>query len=98
VIGSGGWLLSWALDRAVSLGGNQVAMVNPGNSELLIASIEWLSGLDDWIAASPIGQQSSRVTGLLNTTYFVWAILLIVGVPGLLVVLAVSVSLRRHGR
>ena len=38
------------------------------------------------------------MTGLLNTTYFVWAILLIVGVPGLLVVLAVSVSLRRHGR
>ena len=33
-------------------------MVNPGNSELLLASVEWLSGLDDWIAAGPIGQQT----------------------------------------
>jgi hypothetical protein len=98
VMGSGGWLLSWALDRAVSLGGNQVAMVNPGNSELLIASVEWLSGLDDWIAASPIGQQSSRVTGLSKTMYFAWAILLIVGVPCILILFAVTVFMRRQGR
>jgi ABC-2 type transport system permease protein len=96
VIGSGGWLLSWAADRAVSLGGNQVAMVNPGNSELLLASIEWLSGLDDWIAASPLGQQSSRVVGLTQTAYVFWSIVLVLGVPFFLVVTSAVTLIRRN--
>lgn len=96
VIGSGGWLLSWAADRAVSLGGNQVAMVNPGNSELLLASVEWLSGLDDWIAASPLGQQASRVTGLTQTAYVLWSVVLVLGVPFLLVITSVVTLVRRN--
>jgi len=96
VIGSGGWLLSWAADRAVSLGGNQVAMVNPGNSELLLASVEWLSGLDDWIAASPLGQQSSRVTGITQTAYVFWSVALVLGVPFLLVITSVVMLVRRN--
>ena len=95
VIGSGGWMLTWAADRAISLGGNQVAMVNPGNSELLLASIEWLAGLDDWIAASPIGKKSSRVGGLSAATYLVWSLVLVLGVPALLLVTTVSISVRR---
>jgi ABC-2 type transport system permease protein len=97
IIGSGGWLFSWAADRAVSLGGNQIAMVNPGNSELLLASVEWLSGLDDWIAASPLGQQTSRVDGLSQTVYFVWTIILILGIPFILV-LASALTLFRRSR
>ncbi|MAI66829.1 MAG: hypothetical protein CMJ26_03005 [Phycisphaerae bacterium] len=97
VIGSGGWLFSWAADRVVSLGGNQIAMVNPGNNELLLASVEWLLGLDDWIAASPIGQQTSRVSGLSPIAYFVWTIALVLGVP-FLMVFASAVTLLRRSR
>ena len=96
VVGSGGWLLSWAADRAMSFGGNQVAMVNPGNSELLLASVEWLSGLDDWISPSPIGQQTNRVTGLSTTAYMVWSVVLIVGIPIVLLSAASVTSMRRH--
>jgi hypothetical protein len=96
IVGSGGWLLSWAADRAVSLGGGQVAMVNPGNSELLLACVEWLSGLDDWIAAGPIGQQLSRVHGLSRPMYLVWTGILILGIPILLFASALFVSIRRH--
>ena len=98
VIGSGGWLLTWAADRAVSLGGNQVAMVNPGNSELLLASVEWLSGLDDWIAASPIGQQAIRISGLSKSAYFGWSLILVLGVPLFLVLTSVLTWARRNSK
>ena len=96
VVGSGGWLLSWAADRAVSLGGGQVAMLNPGNSELLLACVEWLSGLDDWIAAGPIGQQSSRVDALSRQMYLAWTGILVLGIPILLLASALFISMRRY--
>ena len=98
VVGSSGWLLSWAADRAISLGGDKIAMVNPGNSELLLASVEWLSGLDDWIAAGPIGQQSSRVQGLSQSMYLMWTGVLVLGIPISLLGIAVFVSYGRHKR
>jgi hypothetical protein len=96
VIGSGGWLMSWASDRAMSLGGNKIAMVNPGNSELLLATIEWLAGLDEWIAAGPIGQQSNRIRNLSKGAYLTWSALLIVGIPVLLIGTTLLISLRRN--
>lgn len=98
VVGSGGWLFSWATDRAISLGGDSVALVNPGNSEFLLASVEWLSGLDDWIAAGPIGQQSSRVVGLSKSMYLVWAGILVIGIPGMLLVSIAIFSIRRNAQ
>ena len=95
VVGSGGWMLTWAADRAISLGGNQVAMVNPGNSEFLLSSVEWLSGLDEWIAASPLGNQSSRVEGLSQTSYLIWSLVLIFGMPSLLIISTIVTSVRR---
>jgi ABC-type transport system involved in multi-copper enzyme maturation permease subunit len=95
VIGSGGWMLTWAADRAMSLGGNNIAMINPGNSELLLASVEWLAGLDSWIAASPIGKQSSRVSGLTPTSYMAWSAILVLGLPALLLIATAVTSLRR---
>lgn len=96
IIGSGSWLLSWAADRAISLGGDQVAMINPGNSELFLASVEWLAGLDDWIAAGPIGQQSNRVHGLSETMYLTWAGILVLGIPAFLIGTLVFLSIRRN--
>ena len=98
IIGSGSWLLTWAADRAISLGGDQVAMINPGNSELFLASVEWLAGLDDWIAAGPIGQQSNRVRGLSESMYLAWAGVLVLCIPALLIFSVVIISLRRNRR
>jgi len=96
VVGSGGWLLSWAADRASQLGDGQVTMANPGNSEFLLASLEWLAGLDDWIAASPISQQSSRIVGLTSNMYTVWVVVLILGVPSMILGIAGFSSIRRR--
>ena len=88
-------MLTWAADRALSLGGDQVAMINPGNSELLLASVEWLSGLDAWIAAGPIGKQSTRVQDLSDSMYLVWSAILILGIPSFLLFATASTSVRR---
>ena len=96
VVGSGGWLLSWAADRATRLGDGQVTMANPGNSELLLASVEWLAGLDDWIAASPIGQQTSRIEGLSQNMYVVWSFVLVLGLPAIFLGVSATVAVRRR--
>jgi len=95
VVGSGGWLLSWAADRASQLGDGQVTMANPGNSEFLLSSVEWLAGLDDWIAASPIGHQSSRIEGLNSKMYVIWLFVLVLGVPILILSIAGVASIKR---
>ncbi|HJN71761.1 MAG: hypothetical protein HOC93_04065 [Phycisphaerae bacterium] len=95
VVGSGGWLLSWASDRASQLGDGQVTMANPGNSEFLLSSVEWLAGLDDWIAASPIGKQSSRIEGLSHTAYVVWMVVLVLGIPALILTISGVASIKR---
>lgn len=98
VIGSGGWMLSWAADRAMTLGGDQIAMVNPGNSELLLAAVTWLSGNDDWIAAGPIGQQISRVGKLSRKIYLIWSAILVLGTPLLLMGITTLISIRRYAK
>lgn len=95
VVGSGGWLLSWAADRASQSGDGQVTMANPGNSEFLLASVEWLAGLDDWIAASPIGQQSSRIDNLSPEMYTAWMVFLILGIPLFILTISMVASIRR---
>ncbi|MBC8202732.1 MAG: Gldg family protein [Planctomycetes bacterium] len=95
VVGSGGWLLSWAADRAAQLGDGQVTMANPGNSEFLLASVSWLAGLDEWIAASPLGKQSSRIEGLTSTMYTVWLFVLIIGVPVFILSVSSVASIKR---
>ncbi len=81
VVGSGGWLFSWALDRGTQLGGQNVMMANAGNSEFLLSSVEWLSNLDSWIAAGPIGNQIGRITGLSSKAHMYWSIGLVFGIP-----------------
>ena len=81
VVGSGGWLFSWALDRGTHLGGQNVMMSNPGNSEFLLSSIEWLSHLDEWIAAGPIGNQVGRISDLSANAHIYWSIGLVFGIP-----------------
>ncbi len=96
VIGSGGWLLSWASDRAVSIGGSRMALMNPGNTELLLASTAWLAGLDDWVAAGPLGRQVPRMGAIAPAAWMTWTILLVVGLPALLLFSALMVAIQRR--
>ncbi|MDP7008420.1 MAG: Gldg family protein [Phycisphaerales bacterium] len=95
-VGSGGWLLSWAADRASQSGEGHVTMANPGNSEFLLAAVEWLARLDDWIAASPLGQQTSRIHGIPQGMYFAWVFILPLGIPILILGVAGFLNVRRQ--
>ena len=70
-------------------------MENPGNSEFLLASVAWLAGLDDWIDASPIGQQTRQIEGLTASMYTVWLFVLVLGVPVLILSISGIASVRR---
>ena len=94
--GSGGWMHSYVLDAVTSFGGGRVALTNPGNQEFMLASVQWLSGMDDLIAPSPVSRQVSRLDGLSRSTAVRWAIFATVGVPGALLVMAALVFMVRR--
>ncbi|HRQ74663.1 MAG TPA: Gldg family protein [Phycisphaerales bacterium] len=96
VVGSGGWLLSFIADLVVGLGGDRVALVNPGNAELLLASVAWLAGMDQLIAQSAAGQEVSRLRNVSDTASFMWRLLFIGGVPGACLLLGAAVWWRRQ--
>jgi hypothetical protein len=81
VVGSGGWMISNVADRAVPVAGQNVALVNPGNMELLLNSVAWLAGLDDMIAPSPLSQQVSRLRGLDDGARTRWGGAIVGGLP-----------------
>ncbi len=82
VIGSGGWLMSYLADRVVDAGGERVMLVNPGNYELLLASIAWLAGQDEMIAPSAVSQQVSRLDGITPAVRTRWRWIAVVVMPG----------------
>ncbi len=82
VIGSGGWLMSYIADLVVDVGGERVMLVNPGNYELLLASIAWLAGQDEMIAPSAVSQQVSRLDGITPAIRTRWRWIAVVVMPG----------------
>ena len=76
LVGSGGWLLSNVADLSDSLGGGRTALVNPGNRELLLASVAWLSDRGDLLGAGLSGREVPRIEGLGDGARLAWAILL----------------------
>lgn len=96
VVGSGTWMQSSIADQVVSLGGARVALVFPGNYELLQASVAWLAGMDDMIARSPTSQQVARLDGVTPSVRTLWWWIALVILPGgCLVIGAVVWTVRR---
>lgn len=81
LVGSGGWMITNTADPVASLGGGRVALLNPGNHELMLASVAWLAGMDDLIAASPMSQEVSRLRGITPEVRMAWWWIIVVGVP-----------------
>jgi hypothetical protein len=79
--GSGGWLLSYLSDAVVSVGGDRMVLVNPGNYELLLAGVAWLAGADEMIAASPVSRQVARLAEISPAAQNGWRVTAILLLP-----------------
>lgn len=96
LVGSGGWLLSSVLDEREIVGERDLA-ANPGNRELLLASVDWLAGRDDEIGQSPAAASTARLAIDGGATRALWGGVAIVGLPlaALCIGTMVMVSRRR---
>jgi hypothetical protein len=72
VVASGGWLLSSLADLSDSLGGGRTALVNPGNRELLLASVAWLAKRPDLVDGGLSGREVPRIEALLDGPRRAW--------------------------
>lgn len=81
VVGSSGWLFSNRSDIVRDMGGGRVALMNPGNYELLLASVAWLSGHDEMIAPSAISQQIQTLSGVTQSVKIRWRWITVVILP-----------------
>jgi hypothetical protein len=96
LVGSGSWLLSFDADLVIPIGGNRNALVYPGNYELMLASVSWLAGMDDLIAASPMSQEVSRLRDLSPEARTRWFWILVAGLPLLCVAAGAAIWLMRR--
>jgi hypothetical protein len=96
VVGSGGWLLSYVADLVLGAGGDRAVLLNPGNYELLLASVAWLAGADDLIAAGPVSQQVARLEGLTAGVRTFWQWVTIALLPAACLLAGVGVWLVRR--
>ncbi len=74
LVASGGWMLSSVADLSDSLGGGRTALVNPGNRELLLATVSWLAGRTDLLDAGLSGREVARIENLSVSAQRTWAI------------------------
>lgn len=87
VVGSGGWMRSRTADAIADLGNGRAALISPGNHELALAGVAWLTGQDDRVAASSAGGQVPRLSGIDRTVRMRWAFATVVAGPLVIVLL-----------
>lgn len=80
-VGSGGWMLTYIADAVTGLGGERYALDNPGNHELMLASVAWLAGMDELIAQSPTGQEVARLGEISEAASRFWFWLVVIAMP-----------------
>jgi hypothetical protein len=91
VVGSNTWFVDWVLGDVSEVDG-RVTPTNPGNAELLEASIYWLAGQDELIAQSPTARSAPLISDLSPGWLQALRLAAIAGLPGL--VLAVGAAWR----
>ena len=96
LVGSGGWLRSYVTEVATGMGGDRIALMNPGNHELALAAVAWLAGMDELIAPSPISQQYARLDGIDQSVATRWGMLAVVGAPIACLLMGLGVWLVRR--
>ena len=96
VVGCGGWMITNVANQVISIGGDREALLYPGNHELMLASVAWLAGMDDLIAASPLSQEISRLRGITPEVRAAWWWIIVAGVPVACVLLGAGVWMWRR--
>lgn len=96
MVGSGGWMATNVSDVVLEIGGGRVALISPGNHELMLASAAWLANMDDLIAASPISQEVARLSDVTPEARLRWMWITVAGLPGACAVLGVLAWLMRR--
>jgi len=94
-VGSGGWLLSSLADVSQTLGGNRYVLTNPGNRELMLASVAWLSG-EEALLGGATGREVARVGDISDRARTVWLIALALGMPAIITATGIGVWVRRR--
>jgi hypothetical protein len=96
LVGSAAWLRTYVADALTPIGAGRAALSNPGNQELMLASVEWLAGMDELIAPSPVSQQVARLDGLEGSAAVLWRLITVLGPPVGVLLLGVIVWLVRR--
>lgn len=91
VVGAGGWMLSFIADAAVQIGGDRLALSNPGNRELLLSAAAWLAGMDELVAPSPMSQDVARLGEISERAGTIWFWIIVVGLPAVSLLVGLSV-------
>lgn len=86
VVGSNTWFLGPVLEETTSVDG-RLALANPGNAELLEASVYWLAGQDAMIGQSATARAAPLVRTLDERTLSLIRLGLGIGLPGLVLVM-----------
>lgn len=69
----------------------------PGNSELFMNQVFWLSKMDTMIAISPASMTVSRIAPMSDRTRLIWGVVLIGVLPLVVLVSGIVVAMRRRG-
>ncbi|MFG0248189.1 MAG: hypothetical protein ACF8OB_04825, partial [Phycisphaeraceae bacterium JB051] len=92
----------WSTDQIVNyglLGPNTAPMVGamfPGNAELFVNSIFWLSNMDEMIAASARSQDIRRIGNITPAQMTGMRWLVLAGVPLAIFIIGIVVGLKRR--
>lgn len=96
VVGSGPWMLTNVADVAITGGGNRISLLNPGNHELMMASVAWLAGDDELVAQGPLSQEVARLRGIGAAQQQLYRWLLLLGLPGCVLLAGFGVWMARR--
>jgi hypothetical protein len=81
-IGSNSWFFTPTLDEAAMIDG-RIVPTNPGNAELLEASVYWLAGQDDMITTSPSARAVPLVRSIDPRTLAILRGVIVIGMPAI---------------
>jgi len=96
VIGSGNWMRTGVADAAANAGGDRIALLHPGNHELMVAATSWLAGLDDRIARGALSQEVARLRSIGTSERRLWGWVILCVLPVAALSLALVTWIRRR--
>ena len=98
LVGSPTWMTTVVADAADALGGGRVALRNPGNRDLLVNAVAWLSGREEMMVGATAGREVGRLPSLSRAQLVGVGTIEAFAVPAALAVVGAWVVARRRTR